>query len=334
PSVGKAGGILLLWKRALVSFAPLLSSQQCVAGRVQFADQPCWNIAVIYADKDLHVRRSLWASINSCRDAEIPLLAIGDFNCILSQDDKKGGRPFRTSAASLDMEEFIRTNDLVDPGFLGPKFTWSNNKDGLSKIWARLDRCFISTSLLEVHQEFEVRHLLRLASDHCPLLCSLSTPSRFQRSAWIRFEDMWLSYPAAGRIVSKCWHWAPPGGPADVLQAKCRRTLRHLFFWSRNKIQGLHQLQRSLELDIAALQVADCSPEGLSPVQEVELLRKVRELNSTLARITTWWQQRAKVRWLEEGDANTHYFHSVASSRRRGNRIREMTDEGGTVSGD
>lgn len=34
-----------------------------------------------------------------------------------------------------------------------------------------------------------------------------------------------------------------------------------------------------------------------------------------------YWRQRARVNWLQHGDGNDHYFHVVASGRRRKNHI-------------
>jgi hypothetical protein len=35
----------------------------------------------------------------------------------------------------------------------------------------------------------------------------------------------------------------------------------------------------------------------------------------------TYWQQRARLKWLLEGDMNTIFFHMVANNRRRKNLI-------------
>ncbi|XP_042950260.1 uncharacterized protein LOC122282371 [Carya illinoinensis] len=38
------------------------------------------------------------------------------------------------------------------------------------------------------------------------------------------------------------------------------------------------------------------------------------------------WKQRAKQRWLKEGDRNTKFFHQAASQRRRTNLIKKLVD--------
>ncbi|KAI0488426.1 hypothetical protein KFK09_028257 [Dendrobium nobile] len=63
----------------------------------------------------------------------------------------------------------------------------------------------------------------------------------------------------------------------------------------------------------------------------VLLRNKIHELNVTLRRLSTWWNQRAKVKWHEEGDANSRFFHNFASARYNGNRINQIRDESNTT---
>ncbi|XP_028549094.1 uncharacterized protein LOC114579246 [Dendrobium catenatum] len=53
----------------------------------------------------------------------------------------------------------------------------------------------------------------------------------------------------------------------------------------------------------------------------------VHELNITLRRLSTWWNQRAKVRWHEEGDTNSRFFRNFSSARRNGIHINQVKDE-------
>ncbi|KAI0516047.1 hypothetical protein KFK09_008719 [Dendrobium nobile] len=146
---------------------------------------------------------------------------------------------------------------------------------------------------------------------------------------WIRFEDIWMTYPVTWRLVWKNWNKDDFGMPDEVVNRKCSRTMKALFFWSRNRLKELNELKISLESRIEELQLVDCSPNGLNEEQEHELRLKAIELNTTLARLATWWKQRAKARWIDEGDTNSHFFHSFASARRRGNRIIDVVNSNG-----
>lgn len=60
-----------------------------------------------------------------------PWGAIGDFNVVVSSDEKFGGRPHRMEE-SLDLIECLNECGLQDAGFSGSRYTWSDNRDPLT----------------------------------------------------------------------------------------------------------------------------------------------------------------------------------------------------------
>ncbi|PKA51744.1 hypothetical protein AXF42_Ash003111 [Apostasia shenzhenica] len=76
--------------------------------------QHTWHICAVYADKDYIKCQTIWDSISPLLDAEIPAIVGGDFNCILSQDDKRGGKPFTPTEAHNEFASFLANNDLHD----------------------------------------------------------------------------------------------------------------------------------------------------------------------------------------------------------------------------
>ncbi|XP_020671708.1 uncharacterized protein LOC110091801 [Dendrobium catenatum] len=249
----------------------------------------------------------------------------------MAQNEKKGGRVFHLTPAAYDMAEFMAVNDLVDPGFIGPAFTWTNNKDASSKFFSRLDRFLISSDIMDEFQGLRVWHLSRLISDHCPILCSVQEGTKINYSPWFRFEDVWVGYPKARHLVLEKWRVADHGSEAVQFQRKCSKTLKALFFWSRNKFKLLNKQRDELDGEIRKLQELEGETGGLNEAQTEKLRFNVQLFNSTLAGILTWWKQRAKVRWIEEGDDNAHFFHSMASARRRMKCIESIKREDGSV---
>ncbi|XP_020679069.1 uncharacterized protein LOC110097160 [Dendrobium catenatum] len=77
------------------------------------------------------------------------------------------------------------------------------------------------------------------------------------------------------------------------------------------------------------LQCKESSLGRLSEQDCLNLKAKVMELNTNMARLNMWWKQRAKVKWLNEGDGNSKFFHSYDSSRRNSNKIIKIKDEDG-----
>lgn len=98
-----------------------------------------------------------------------PWVMVGDFNEILSSEDKFGGNQINLSRA-LEFKECIDNCNFLDLGFAGPKYTWTNKRPVTSLILERLDRCFANPSWKMLYPKAIVTHLPRTFSDHCPVL--------------------------------------------------------------------------------------------------------------------------------------------------------------------
>ena len=75
----------------------------------------------------------------------LPLIVIGDFNCILNED-KNGGKHFQVDQGISEFRNYIRLSGLVDLGYNGASLTWCNNRLGGARVWERLDWAFANQS--------------------------------------------------------------------------------------------------------------------------------------------------------------------------------------------
>ena len=135
-----------------------------------------WLISPIYASPRIAERKILWENLTQVAQLHnMPWLLLGDFNEILSSENKFGGRSINLNRA-LDFKECLDTCSLLDLGFSGPKFTWSNLRQVSNLILERIDRCFANPSWRLLYPEASVTHLPRVFSDHCPVILELSKP--------------------------------------------------------------------------------------------------------------------------------------------------------------
>lgn len=97
-----------------------------------------WLLSGVYASTDYRERRNLWKEIPTLVDQGIPIVIVRDFNFVLHLEDKRDERPFVEDIGSKECYHFMQHNALLDLGFVGPCFTWCNNRSGRARVWERL----------------------------------------------------------------------------------------------------------------------------------------------------------------------------------------------------
>ena len=135
-------------------------------------------------------------------------------------------------------------------------------------------------------------------------------------------------------MVRDVWHSVlVDGSPVERWQAKIWRLRQYLRGWAKN-VSGTYKKEKKELLD--KLDELDKKAENLL-LNETELNLK-HVLSERLAELLreeeVKWYQRAKVKHLLEGDANTKYFHLLANGRHRKTRIFQLEDGDTIIDGD
>jgi hypothetical protein len=112
---------------------------------------------------------------------------------------------------------------MIDVGFAGNPFTWSNNKIGLENIKERLDKGLASPSWVHLHPDFSLIHLSALNSNHNPISLNTNTTSCFLPRPF-RFEEFWSKDPSCGQVIETAWQKFIPNYPAVCLPIKLKNT--------------------------------------------------------------------------------------------------------------
>ena len=132
-----------------------------------------WLLSAIYASPRYAERRLLWENLESVSDLHsLSWVIASDFNEVLMGEDKFGGRPVNIHKA-LQFQEYLNSCRMIDIGYSGSRYTWSNNRPMTGLIHERIDRVFVNATWNGLYPEACVRHLERSHLDHCLVLLSI-----------------------------------------------------------------------------------------------------------------------------------------------------------------
>jgi hypothetical protein len=247
-------------------------------------------------------------------------LLAGDFNEVLCSEDKFGGLPVNLRRSQL-FSNCLDTCGMIDLGFSGPRFTWSNLREFSSLIQERLDRGFANASWRCAFPEASVHHLTRTHSDHCPVLICLDKPPSLNLPRPFIFQPVWLSHPDFPNVLNNSWDVIFP------LESNVIEFTRAVVQWNRDVFGNIFWKKQNL---VARLRGIQCGLASAPNDFLVNLERKLRlEYLSVLQQEEEFWSVKSRYNWLIQGDRNTAFFHASTLVRRKQNRIFSLKDNMG-----
>lgn len=274
----------------------------------------------MYGEPDHAKRKDTWQLIRSLSVASgLPWVLIGDMNNVLSQEDKKGGRPYPTWLLR-GFQDVLDDCLLVDMELLGYPYTWERCRGTDKWNEIRLDRAIASTSFLSHFQGAKLTNLEVSTSDHCPLFLEpVVTPVKAHYNWQFRFENAWLREPMCRQIVEDTWR----NTRDKTWQEKLKMCSDLLWSWGR-EITGCFRdrIQRSKRM-IQLLKGRRDENSGRKYQEECKRLSEI------YVQQELFWKQRGKQLWLSEGDQNTKYFHTSTKVRRKNNQITYLKNDEG-----
>lgn len=137
---GKGGGIAVLWRSGINVVLQNLSKYH-IDVDIKEEDGFEWRFSGIYGESHSDLKHRTWTLLRDLHAQAVkPWMCAGDFNEILFQHEKEGGREKPQSCMDR-FKEALEDCGLHDLGFTGDVFTWRNQqfRDD-NYIRERLDR--------------------------------------------------------------------------------------------------------------------------------------------------------------------------------------------------
>ncbi|WJX27814.1 hypothetical protein P8452_16597 [Trifolium repens] len=319
----RAGGLALLWMEEFSLTISSFSQNHIQALCDDEEDNEAWNLSAVYGYPEEHNKWRTWQLIKELGYQVIgKWVCFGDLNDILDPQEKMGSNA-RSQTQYAHGREVVAESNLLDLGFEGYPFTWSNGRQDKENIQCRLDRALGNEGFVNRFSPIKVSHLPRFKSDHAVILIHLEAPHQGgcrKRKKLFRFEESWTKESSCEDVIRRYW------SNSDLT---CTTKLESL--QSIGASFGEHNLGR-IKKDIIKIEklLQDqslWSKEGSDMLRYKELERQHEEL---LKAQETMWRQRSRAVWLKDGDKNTKFFHNKANQRNKVNYIRKIKDESGT----
>jgi len=307
PANGTRGGLLIAWKGC--SCQAVASRVDTYSASVLFSEQEGrnWWFTGVYGPQEddekvmfLQELRNIRALCNGA------WLLGGDFNLIYQAADKNNANLDRAMMGRF--RRFLDDMDLKEIPLLGRKYTWSNERR--SPTLVRLDRAFCCGDWDNIFPDAVLQSTAAGVSDHCPLILGLKVSTSGKRR--FHFESFWTKIPGFLDVVKLNWE-APVQSNCAVerLFIKLQRLSKGLQKWGQRKIGNI---KAQLELAREILHRLEIERDSRALSEREELLRKKLKLHclglASLAR--TIARLHSRILYLQEGDANTVFFHQQA----------------------
>lgn len=169
-SQGQSGGLWMIWSDDY-EVTLIQKTKNFIATVVRLkGTQEKWLCCGVYGDPNRSENQAIWDRLEIIFDGfDGPACLFGDFNAIASTNEKWGGTA-QLSTNNRAFRKWIHGAGLMDMGYQGPAYTWSNKKGGWDNISERLDRVLVNLQWHTKYPNSAVFHLPRFSSDHLPIL--------------------------------------------------------------------------------------------------------------------------------------------------------------------
>ncbi|KAJ9558860.1 LOW QUALITY PROTEIN: hypothetical protein OSB04_013474 [Centaurea solstitialis] len=276
----------------------------------------------VYAPNSISERKELWSKLASVlANEDIKWCFFGDFNEVRTVDERLNSAC--NQSGMDDFNGFINEGGLMEIPLVGRRFTRISD-DGIK--FSKLDRFLLNQSFVAAWKVLGVRGLDRKGSDHLPLFLSEDLKDFGPKP--FKFFNVWLKEESLERVVKEAWNnEIRSSDPDRILRDKLKQVKVKIKSWSIAHFGLLDEKIVEARNECTRLEEKaefggwnDCERERWLESRKGWL--ELEEKKNGLLR------QKAKLKWLLEGDDNTKFFHATIKNREKKNALRGLEING------
>ncbi|XP_074315541.1 uncharacterized protein LOC141651740 [Silene latifolia] len=328
-SYHKGGRVWLLWKADLYDVQVLTFDAQFVHALVtERGSLSLFYITLVYAFNDGSERRDLWRKLELIHSTTTrPWVVAGDFNTVFNPIERLGG-----NTKESDMDEFIdciAKCELTDIHTTGAFYTWTNKQEAQTRVYSRLDRFLVNQDWSKQFPNMTAHFFPSGYFDRCSCVVRDNQLDTIRKSNF-KYFNMWSKAPSFLTTVQEEWQKSYYGYPMYCVTRKLKslkRRLKELNKECYSDVENSAILAEKEVMNIQGKLMQD--PLNVELIQEeIKALKSFKELSDARQ---SYLKQKAKTQWLEDGDANTSYFHGAIKKRCSMNKVTQIEEHNGHI---
>ncbi|KAJ9561549.1 hypothetical protein OSB04_006709 [Centaurea solstitialis] len=321
--------IIIAWDVALFELMVMDMADQYINCEIKIrGTDSAFFVTFVYGANQGSARQRLWSGVRKFRAimGDKPWVVAGDFNALLFPHDALGGTSRRNSDMA-DFSMFVDDVELFDLRYTGIQYSWCQKPKEEGGLRRKLDRVMSNITFTSSFVNASVIFLPRGISDHSPSLLLFSGGVKKHKRGF-KFDNFLVENPRFKQIVINGWNTQVDGNFMFRVTSRLK-LLKKPLASLRNTYGDLSLRVRKAKHELDVIQLAcDLDPCNLALRDDLIALR----LAYTQARGDEEMaaMQRAKVRWLRDGDSNTRFFHMVLKEKRHSHHVHSIRNMAGS----
>ncbi|XP_074298934.1 uncharacterized protein LOC141629917 [Silene latifolia] len=200
---------------------------------------------------------------------------------------------------------------------------FGSDKLSLKRVYERIDRALSSKEWFTMFPDTGIKHYPIQISDHAPIELDLNLTKNISKKpykldAWVFFYEECLC------IIKDAWRLRVWDSPAFQVARKLSGVHQCVRRWALDKRHEWRAKWDEFDVDLEkGIDAAICEGDDTLYTTVNE---RVREFSKVAA---VFWRQKAKLRWVVDGDTCTKYFFNWVKGRAGRNFILGVKDGSG-----
>lgn len=311
----RGGRIWVLWCPAIYEVTMLQTHTQFMHLQVYSKSLgKLFYVTVVYGSNKLAERKILWGKLKSVAlGINLPWVVGGDFNNVLLSSERQGGCAVQLYEV-VDYQHSVQDCGLTDMKWHGLSFTWSNKQKVDRKVYSKIDRVMVNDDWVKEFFAASTWFKAEIFSNHAFAIIHMAL-NRGVRHCTFRFCNTWALASHFNDIVRVGWSTPAFGDKMHRVMYQLKQLKQPLLALSRQQFPDVvHQLETAQSFLIAVQEQLGADKWNHELVQaEQQALQHYHFISTTTHLFIV---QLYKAIWLQLGDDNTRYFHSLMRKQR------------------